>query len=148
VSTAHTSTTITSLATAPETALALLILLSQLPRILYPDSPDIYTFYDPLALAVAEWACATERRWDLGGPGKKWKRIPAVRMWFLLPGGNSRDLEVLDRAIERAAGMVRDVGELVGGVWDGLAVAEARNLKRFLEGRREEREAKEVGDGR
>jgi len=58
-------------------------------------------------------------------------------MWFLLPGGNSRDLDILEETVERAEELVREVGEVVDGVWDGAKVAEARNLKRFLEGRRD-----------
>jgi uncharacterized protein (DUF924 family) len=130
---------ITALASDAKTALALVILLGQLPRILEPESEVDYT----LAQCVAEHAFA--HGWDKGEQGE-WRRVPAVRMWFLLPGGNSGDLETLDRTVRRAEEIVKDCNEIVDRVWDGNLVAEARNLVRFLEGRREEaQKAEEPG---
>lgn len=136
-STAFTPETIVDLATNPTRALALIVLLGPLPRILYPADPRIYTCFDPLALALARYSLAPERRWDLGVDGE-WRRSPTVRMWFLLPGGNSEELEIQEETGRAAEEVVRDVGEVVDGVWDGARVSEAMNMARFLKETEEE----------
>ncbi|KAF8254134.1 hypothetical protein K440DRAFT_639902 [Wilcoxina mikolae CBS 423.85] len=133
LTTSYTPTTIPTLATTPTRALSLLVLLSQLPRIILPGSREIYTLYDPLACAIAAHALEPSRRYDL-----TWKHSPAVRMWFLMAWGQSEDLAVQERVGRLAGEMVKDAGEVVDGVWDGERVGMAMNVLRFFDGRREE----------
>jgi len=79
-------------ATAPEGALALLILLDQLPRNLYRRSGHAFAT-DPKARAVARAAA------DLG-----WHRQvePAMRQFMLLPFEHSEDIADQDRGLALA----------------------------------------------
>ena len=137
---AYAPATIAGAARTPARALALLVLLCPLARILFSATPaeaSIYRVLDPLAEALAAHALDPARRWDLGVDGE-WKASPAARMWFLLPGGNSEVLAVQEKTVRDADEVVKDAGAVVGGVWDGNRVAEAMNLRRFLLGRCEE----------
>ncbi|RPA97605.1 DUF924-domain-containing protein [Choiromyces venosus 120613-1] len=109
-----------SLATTPEEALSLILLLDQLPRNIHrADSSSVYNVTDPLALSLARIATAPERRFDLG-PELAWKGVPSRRCWFYLPFGHSEDLADHEFLKGLHAEMRRDCE---GGEGEGFAKA-------------------------
>ncbi|KAL7269358.1 hypothetical protein RUND412_007982 [Rhizina undulata] len=92
-STPALKTQLTSLATTPIRALALHILVDQIPRNLFRGdlTAVVYTRYDPLALHLSLYCTAPERRLDLG-PDGSWSANLACRMWFYLPMGHAEDV--------------------------------------------------------
>ena len=83
---------------APESALALVLLLDQIPRNIFRASPRCYAT-DPAALAVADWALA--RGFDAALP-------PAWRKFFYMPFHHSEDLADQRRARALAESLPED----------------------------------------
>lgn len=89
---------ITSLATSPERALSLLLLLDQIPRNIFRGdlSSRVYTETDPLAVAVSLHSLSSSLRYDRG-PNNAWKNIPSRGIWFAMPLVHSEELELHKR---------------------------------------------------
>lgn len=94
----------------PQTALdwlSLIILLDQLPRNCYRDAESavVFTFFDPLAQAIAEEAIGA------GIPSRSpdIRYRLTLRFWFYLPLIHSEDLKVQDRALELYEEMISEV---------------------------------------
>jgi uncharacterized protein (DUF924 family) len=83
---------------APESALALVLLLDQIPRNIFRDTPRAYAT-DAQARAVADWTL--ERGFDTRVP-------PAWRLFFYMPFHHSEDLADQHRAEALAAPLRSD----------------------------------------
>ncbi|KAI5779778.1 hypothetical protein EDC01DRAFT_669805 [Geopyxis carbonaria] len=108
LATTHTPASIVALATTPRRALALTLLLDQIPRNLHrADSRAVYSVFDPLACAVAAHAVAPERRLDLGCT----QGGVLERFWFILPFMHSEERALHTRAVELAEELVAGASE-------------------------------------
>lgn len=89
-------------ASSPSRALALLLLLDQIPRNVFRGaaSARVFSEFGPRALALAQYALARSRRLDHGPDGGAWKANPLVWLWFSLPLGHSEDIALHRRGFE------------------------------------------------
>jgi uncharacterized protein (DUF924 family) len=108
----------------PESAvdwLSLTILLDQLPRNCYRgvEAAIAFTFFDPLALAIANEAMQG------GVPSTRgeFRYRLALRFWFYLPMIHSENLADQDRACELYKGMVSDFDAVLVSEKDDLPLA-------------------------
>ncbi|PYH90871.1 DUF924-domain-containing protein [Aspergillus ellipticus CBS 707.79] len=123
----------------PQTALdwlSLTILLDQLPRNCYrdADSAIVFTFFDPLAQAIAEEALSA----GIPASSPEIRYRLALRFWFYLPSIHSEDLGVQDRAAGLYEGMFRDVNAIFGDNHSSIGDGKEREYCETLRSRRVE----------
>lgn len=122
------------LATSPERALALLLLLDQIPRNIFRGelSAKVYIETDPLAIAVSLHSISPALRYDWG-PNNAWKTVPSRRLWFNLPLSHSEDPALHERVV-REPGVLEDCLEEEASKGECAGLVMAKILKGHVEG--------------
>lgn len=105
----YNKSTITELAKSPRQALALVLLLDQLPRNCFRGDSirEVQERYDPLAQAVADYCTADGRRYDYG-VGGIWRPYPPARVWFLMPYMHAESAQLQEEGARKAKEAAND----------------------------------------